>query len=67
MNKFDNDTAKINYNVIPFYFDWYWIRDKQIIHRGTDEYGMLTIVDEDGVPVKMFGYELMNNNEDEKQ
>lgn len=60
-----NDTAKINYNVIPFYFDWYWIRNKQIIHRGTDEYGMLTIVDEDGIPIKMFGYELISKDEQE--
>lgn len=60
-----NDTAKINYNVIPFYFDWYWIRDKQILHRGDDEYGMLTIVDEDGIPIKMYGYELISKDEQE--
>lgn len=60
----NNDSAKLNYNVIPFYFDWNWIRNKQIIHRGTDEYGMLIIVDEDGIPIKMYGYELISNEKE---
>lgn len=60
----DNDSAKLNYNIIPFYFDWSWIRDKKIIHRGTDEYGMLIIIDEDGIPIKMWGYELIANEKE---
>ena len=51
--------ANISYNQIYFTFDWNWIKDKQIIHRGTDEYGMLTIVDEEGIPIKIYGYELV--------
>ena len=58
-----NNETNISKGYVYFTFSWQWIKDKQIIHRGTDEYGMLTIVDEEGIPVKMFGYELMNNNE----
>ncbi len=28
MNKFDNDSAKIEYNKVTFHFDWCWIKDK---------------------------------------
>ena len=60
----DNDKMRINYNVVPFHFDYLWIRDKQIIHRGNEHYGALIILDKDGRMVKMWGYELVSKNED---
>ncbi len=58
-----NNETHISKRYVYFTFPWRWIRNKQIIHRGNDEYGMLIITDDEGIPVKMFGYELMNNNE----
>lgn len=60
-----NDNAKLNYNVIPFYFSWNWIRDKQLIHTGNKDYGMLWILNEDGEAVKAYGYELLSNTNEE--
>lgn len=54
------DESKISYNIIHFDFAWEWIKDKQIIHRGNRDYGMLMIIDKDGIPVKMYGYECIN-------
>ncbi len=51
--------ANISYNKIYFSFEWTWIKDKQIIHKGNDYYGMLMIVDEEGIPIKIYGYELV--------
>lgn len=51
--------ANISYNKIYFSFEWTWIKDKQIIHKGNDYYGMLMIADKDGIPIKMYGYELV--------
>jgi len=60
----NNDSAKLNYNVIPFYFEWSWIKDKTILHKGGDRSGALIIIDEDGIPVKMWGYELIANEKE---
>lgn len=59
MNNFDNDTAKIESGYVTFKFDWNWIKDKTIIHRGNQNYGMLFILDDDGRALKMWGYELI--------
>ncbi len=63
MNKFDNDSAKIEYNKVTFHFDWCWIKDKTIIHTGNKHYGMLWILNEEGHAVKMYGYELIDEIE----
>ena len=62
MNKSEQ---QISVKYIYFTFDWNWIRDKGIIHRGNTEYGMLMIVDEDGYPEKVYGYELIGHEKEE--
>ena len=57
-----NDRAKIEYNYVTFTFDWNWIKNKQIIHQGNKDYGMLFILDEEGQAIKMYGYELISDN-----
>ena len=47
----------IDYKYVYFTFDWNWIKDKQIILKGDETAGVLIITDEDGLAVKMFGYE----------
>jgi len=42
-----------------FNFNWTWIRDKQIIHKGNQLGGMLIIADADGKALKIYGYERM--------
>ncbi len=59
MKNFDNDRAKIDYEYVTFEFNWSWIKDKQIIHKGNKDYGMLFILDKDGETIKMYGYELI--------
>jgi hypothetical protein len=56
---------KVHYKYVEFTFYWNWIRNKQIIlSKGSNEFsGMLIIADEDGNPIKMYGYELINNVE----
>jgi hypothetical protein len=47
----------IDYNYAYFNFSWNWIKDKQIILRGDSDGGILIIADEDGVALRMYGYE----------
>ncbi len=54
---------KTSSKYIQFEFDYMWIRDKQIIHKGNEYYGMLIILDDEGRMVKMYGYELIEDNE----
>lgn len=61
----NNDSMQINYNIIPFHFDYTWIRDKEIVHRGNEYGGALIIMDKDGRLVKMWGYELVNQYKDQ--
>ena len=42
-----------------FNFNWTWIRDKQIIHKGNKMGGTLIIADLEGNMVRMYGYERM--------
>ena len=49
----------IHYNYAYFNFNWTWIRDKQITHRGNKSGGVLAIFDEDGRFIKAYGYELI--------
>jgi hypothetical protein len=60
MKNFDNDNAKIETEYITFQFHWSWIRDKQMVHKGDKDYGMLWILDGEGQAVKAFGYELIS-------
>jgi len=50
---------EITYNYVYFNFDWSWVRDKQIIHRGNQYGGTLFILDEHGNMLKGYGYELI--------
>ena len=52
--------SRIDYGYAHFTFDYTWLRDKQIIHKGDYTGGMLLIVDEDGVAVGMYAYELIS-------
>jgi hypothetical protein len=52
--------TNIDYEYIHFRFYWSWIKDKQIIHKGNQYYGVLMIVDENGIAIKTYGYELIN-------
>lgn len=56
---------KQRYEYVDFTFYWTWIKDKQIIlSKGSNKnIGMLIIADEEGNPIKMYGYELVNNVE----
>ncbi len=54
-----NDTAKLEVGYVTFTFDYNWIKDKQIIHKGTEQFGMLWILDDEGKAVKAYGYEMI--------
>ena len=47
----------IDYQYVYFEFDWNWIKDKQIVHKGDENGGALFILDEEGNLVKGYGYE----------
>jgi len=47
----------IDYHYAYFNFNWTYIRDKQIIHRGNSRGGVLIIADSEGRHLKVFGYE----------
>jgi hypothetical protein len=63
MNNDYNDRVKVELGYVTFNFDWNWIKNKQIIHKGNQQYGMLFILDDEGRAVKMYGYELIASNE----
>jgi len=54
--------TRIHYGYANFNFDWNWIKDKRIILKGDQYLGMLIILDEEGVAVRMYGYELISDN-----
>jgi hypothetical protein len=47
----------IDYQYVYFTFDWNWIKDKQIVHKGNETGGGLFILDSEGNLVKGYGYE----------
>jgi hypothetical protein len=49
--------SNIGYHYAYFNFSYTWLRDKQIIHKGNSLGGMLIITDQDGVALRMYGYE----------
>ena len=55
--------SRIDYGNAHFNFDWSWIKDKQIIHKGNQYAGMLIILDVDGRAVGMYGYEAIDDYE----
>jgi hypothetical protein len=55
--------TRIDYGYAHFNFDWSWIKDKQIIHKGDYKGGILFIIDVEGNAVGMYAYELLNNVE----
>lgn len=52
---------------VQFTFPWWWIKDKQIIHRGNEYWGTLIIADSEGKMVKMYGYEAIDTNYKNKE
>ncbi len=63
MKRESNDNAKIEVGYVTFTFDWNYIKDKTIIHKGTEQFGMVWVLDLDGRAVKAYGYEMINNVE----
>lgn len=57
--------SRIDYGYAHFEFDWTFIKDKLIIHQGNDKIGMLMIATEEGEVVRMYGYELINDKEEQ--
>ena len=49
--------TNIDYKYVYFTFDWQWIKDKQIVHKGDENGGALFILDGEGNLVKGYGYE----------
>jgi hypothetical protein len=54
--------TRIDYGYAHFDFDYLWLRDKEIIHKGDEYRGMLIIVDSDGKTVGWYAYEAFDNN-----
>lgn len=48
---------RIQVGNISFRFDWNWIKNKKIEIIGNQIRGMLIVLDEEGHPVKIWGYE----------
>jgi hypothetical protein len=51
--------SRIDYDYAHFNFDYLWLRDKTIILNGNEYIGILIIADSEGIPVRMYGYELI--------
>lgn len=56
---------KVHKNRLYFTFLWSWIKDKQIVHRGDLDSGVIIVYDEEGRMVGMWGYESIESNEKE--
>jgi hypothetical protein len=57
--------SRIDYGYTHFNFDWNWIKDKEIIHKGNEYGGMIIILDNKGRAVGMYAYELISDYEKE--
>jgi hypothetical protein len=57
--------SRIDYGYAHFNFDWNWIKDKEIIHKGNEYGGMIIILDNKGRAVGMYAYELISDYEKE--
>ena len=55
----------IDYKYVQLNFDYTWIKDKKIILRGNVYAGMLVIIDAEGRTVGMYGYEAIDEYEEE--
>jgi hypothetical protein len=62
----DGMKTRIDYNYAHFDFEWSWIKDKQIIHKGNQYAGMLIILDSKGRAVGMYAYELISDYDKEQ-
>jgi hypothetical protein len=59
--------SRIDYNYAHFDFNYLWLRDKQIVLQGNEYMGMLIILDQKGNALKWYGYELINDYEENKK
>jgi len=59
--------GKIHYEWIHFNFDWSWVKDKRLNHKGNSEVGILIIEDQWGDPIKVYAYTLVEDEEDNKE
>lgn len=57
--------TNIDYQFVYFNFDWNWIKDKQIVHKGDWKGGALLILDSEGRLVKGYGYDLIDMYEED--
>lgn len=56
----------IDYDMVHFRLWWNEVKDKQLIHQGDENEGMLIIADLDGKIIKMFGYERIDEMDREQ-
>jgi len=59
--------ARIDYGYVHFSFRWTWIRDKEMVVRGDKWSGMLMIYNDKGKLIKIYGYELVKDIDDEEE
>jgi hypothetical protein len=58
--------SRIDYHYAHFDFNYIWLRDKQIVLQGDKYMGMLIILDSKGNALKWYGYEMIDDDEDEQ-
>lgn len=56
----------VDYEYVHFRLDYNEVKDKQLIHRGNQDEGMLIIADSYGKIIKMFGYEKIDELDGEQ-
>jgi len=49
--------------MIQLFYEWNWIRDKEIIIDGNEWRGLIMIQDEDGRLLELYGYEKVLDKE----
>ncbi len=59
--------TRIDYKYVQLNFEYTWLRDKEIVLKGNQWVGMLVIFDNRGRTVGMYGYEAINNNNDNEE
>lgn len=57
------------YNKLELPLEWEFVKDKriEIMPMSNEEFGVIYIIDQDDEVVKMIGYELIKDNENDKR
>ena len=58
--------TRIDYKYVQLNFEYTWLRDKELVLKGNQWAGMLIIFDDRGRTVGMYGYEAINDNDNEE-